>query len=315
LLRLEGNRLQSAELSMMAMRMSAPDHMAKVKDMLQSLIERLLDEKKAEASKKGFCDEELAKGQNDRDKAQRQAMAMSVELKDLEATKEELEAELKQLAKDIKEAKKEWKKADELRQKEKGENADTLKTANEGLTALNEAIQILKAFYASAQFGRVSLMQGSPVDEDTTGGALSGAYKGKEKSSRAIFDLLENIASDFKSTISKTEQDEAEAAAEFVEFDRTHQELVGGKETKTKLDKQDLKGAETDIEQTLDDLKSTMGLQADALKMIESLKPACLDAGGMNFKERTTKRDEEIAALRLAICILSGKEEAECTKK
>jgi len=313
LLRTEGEKLGSSVLSTLAMRVNAPDHFEKVKNMIQSLIERLLDEKKAEASKKGFCDEELAKAQGDRDKSQRQAMAMSVELKDLEAKKEKLEAELKQLGKDIKEAEKEHKKELDLRKKDKKANEETLEKANEGLTALNEAIQILKAFYASAQFGRVSFLQASPVDDDTSGPGFGGAYKGKEKSSRAIFDLLENIANSFKKTIADTEQDEADAQAAFVEFDRKSQELIAGKETKTKLDKQDLKSTNTNIEKTLDDLESTMGLQHDALKMIESLKPACLDAGGMNFKERSEKRDEEIAALRKAICMLNpDKKEGEC---
>jgi len=315
LLRTEGSRLASVELQSLAMRVAAPDHMAKVKNMIQSLIERLLDEKKAEASKKGFCDEELAKAQNDRDKAQREAMAMSVELKDLEANKESLEAELKQLGKDIDEAEKEWKKADTLRKKEKEENEETLKLANDGLDALNEAILILKTFYSASQYGRVELLQASPVDDDTAGGALSGAYKGSAgRKSRAIFDMLENIANNFKSTISKTEQDEAESHADFVEFDRDNKALIAGKETKTKMDKQDLKSTNTDIEKTLDDLKSTMGLQHDAIKMIESLKPSCLDAGGMNFEERTKKRDEEIAALKFAMCILDGKKEDECSK-
>jgi len=314
LLRREGSRLGSVELQSMAMRINAPDHMAKVKNMIQSLIERLLDEKKAEASKKGFCDEELAMAQNDRDKAQREAMTMSVELKDLEAKKESLEAELKQLGKDIDEAEKEWKKADGLRKKEKGENEETLKTANDGLDALNEAILTLKTFYSASQYGRVSMLQASPVDGDTSGGALSGAYKGSAgRKSRAIFDLLENIANDFKSTIKETEQAEADAAAEFVEFDRESKALIAGKETKTKMDKQDQKSTNTDIEKTLDDLKSTMGLQHDAIKMIESLKPSCLDAGGMNFKERSTKRDEEIAALNVALCVLTpGKKDGEC---
>merc|ERR1719162_135934 len=215
---------------MAAMQANAPDHMAKVKNIIQSLIERLLDEKKAEASKKGFCDEEIAMAQNDRDKEQRQAMAQSVELKDAEATKEKLEAELKQLGKDIKEAEDDLQTALDLRNKDKKENEETLKTAEDGLEALNEAIQILKAFYASSQFGRVSMLQASPVDSDTSGPGFGGAYKGSEKKSRAIFDLLETIAGDFKSTISKTEDEEADAAATFVKFDRESKGLIAGKE-------------------------------------------------------------------------------------
>lgn len=312
LLRLEGSRLGSTTLSLMAMQINGPDHFAKVKAIIQKLIERLLDEKKAEASKKGFCDTELAKAMKDRDVAQSKAVSMSAELKDLEATKEELEAELKQLKKDKEETEEALEKAEGLRKEEKLENEETLKKAQDGLDALNEAILILKAFYSQASRARV-LLQGSPVDDDTSGPGFGGAYKGKQKKSRAIFELLDTIKSDFERTISKTEQAEADSLAEFVKFDRSSREDIGAKETKTKLDKQDLKSTNNDIEKTLDDLKTTMGLQHDALKVMEDLKPSCLDSGGMNFKERSAKRDEEIAALNKAICILNpGKKEGDC---
>lgn len=311
LLRSEGTRLASPELSAVAMRITE-DHFKKVKAIIQTLIERLLDEAKAEASKKGFCDTEIAKAKEDRDNAHEREVSMSAELKELEATKEELEAEMEQLGKDIKESNEELKKATELRQTEKEENTDTLKTAHEGLAALNEAILILKAFYSSAARAS-SLLQASPVDEDTSGPGFGGSYKGQQKSSRAIFALLETIAADFSRTISKTEQAEAESAAEFVKLERTSKSNIGSKETKTKLNEQDLKSTETSIARTLDDLKTEQGLLDDALAMVESLKPACLDAGGMNYKERTAKRKEEIAALNKALCILTpGKKEGDC---
>jgi len=312
LLRLEGSRLGSAELSLAAMQINGPDHFKKVTSIIQSLIEKLLDEAKAEASKKGWCDMEIAKGETDRDHAQDEAQTLSTELKDLEATKEELEAELKQLAKDIKKAEAALVKAKDLRQEEKEDNEAILEKANAGLEALNEAILVLKSFYSSASRARV-LLQGSPVDADTAGAGFGGAYKGKQKSSRAIFTLLETIQGDFEHTISETEQAEADSHAEFVKFDRASQEDIASKETKTTLDKQDLKSTNTNIEKSLDDLETEMGLQHDALKMIASLKPACLDAGGMSFKQRTAKRNEEVAALEKAICILTpGKKEGDC---
>lgn len=310
LLRVEGSRLSSPVLSAMAMQI-AGDPFKKVKALIQGLIERLLDEEKAEASKKGFCDTELGKAQKDRDHSKQKASSMSAELSDLEATKDELEAELKELAKGIEKTEKALKEALELRNKEKKENQEILKKANDGLEALNEAILVLKSFYSKASRARV-LLQG-PVDDDTSGPGFGGAYKGKQESSEAIFALLETIAGDFQGTIDKTEQAEAKAAADFVKFDRTSKEDIGSKETKTKLDKQDLKSTNTNIEKTLDDLKTQMGLLDDSLKMIESLKSTCLDAGGMNYKERVDKRNTEIAALEKALCILDpSKKEGEC---
>jgi len=306
LLRQEGSRLGSPELSAVAMQISA-DHFQKIKAIIQSLIERLLDEEHAEASKKGFCDMEIAKAQKDREHSKGNADSLGVQLKELESTKEELEAELKQLAKDILEANVELQKALDLRKTEKVDNAETLQTAQGGLEALKEAILILRAFYNDADKRLNVLLQAAPD------AGFSGSYEGKQKSSRAIFTLLETISTDFQRTISKTEQSEAESAAAFVKFDRTSKENIGSKETKTTLDKQDLKSTNTNIEKTLDDLKTEMGLLDGAQKIIESLKPACLDAGGMSFKERTTKRNEEIAALNKAICILTpGKKEGEC---
>jgi len=305
LLRNEGNRLLSPELSAMAMRITE-DHFKEVKVMIQGLIERLLAESTAEASKKGFCDKEIATAKKDRDHAHQEVESMGAELKVAEARKEEFEAELKRLKKEIGEENTELSKALGLRQKESKVNAESLKTAQDGLSALNEAILILKSFYSQAGRARVLLQ----ISADP---GFGGAYQGKQKSSGAIFALLENIATDFQRTISKTEQSEADAAAEFVKLDRTAKENVASKETKTKLDEQDLRSTNNNIANTLDDLKTSTGLVDDALKMIESLKPACLDAGGMNFKARTAKRNEEVAALQKAMCMLTpGKKEGDC---
>jgi hypothetical protein len=302
-LRQEGTRIVSPELSALAMRLTE-DHFKEVKSMVQKLIERLLEEEAVEASKKGFCDQEIAMAQNDRDHAHQQVLSMSAELKVLEASKEELEAESKQLKKDIETGSDELKESLDLRQKEKDDNIETLKTAKEGLSALNEAILVLKSFYADASRGS-ALLQASPVDADTSGPGYAGSYQGNQAGSKTIFALLETIAADFSMTIRKTEAAEDRAAADFVKLDRAAKETIASKNTKIKLDEQDLRSTNTQIEKTLGDLKTSSGLVDDALKMIEGLRPTCLDAGGMNFKERQTKRNEEVAALRKALEILT----------
>ena len=62
--------------------------------------------------------------------------------------------------------------------------------------------------------------------------------------------LLEVIVSDFERTIKNTSAEEAKEAAEFVEFDRTSKADIGGKETKTELDEQDLETTKTTIKGT-----------------------------------------------------------------
>lgn len=157
-------------------------------------------------------------------------------------------------------------------------------------------------------------MQASPVDEDDPG-AASGAYKGSQQKANAVLGLLEVIVSDFERTIKNTSAEEAKEAAEFVEFDRTSKADIGGKETKTELDEQDLETTKTTIKEKMKDMQTNMDLVDAALKELEELKPVCIDTG-MSYEERVEKREEEIAALQKALCILdTDGVEADCQAK
>merc|ERR1719164_125301 len=152
----------------------------------------------------------------------------------------------------------------------------------------------------------------SPVADDTSGAGFKGSYKGNQESSKAILGLLETIKSDFERTIKTTEESEAKASAEFVEFDRTTKADIGGKTTKKELDEEDLETTKMTIEKKMGDLKTNMGLLDKALMELEELKPACIDSG-MTYKERVEKREEEMEALKKAMCMLDADGvESEC---
>merc|ERR1719389_834762 len=115
----------------------------------------------------------------------------------------------------------------------------TMKTAKEGLEAVNEALLVLRSFYKQA--AKAALVQASPVDEDTSGPGFEGNYKGKQGQSNAVFALLETISSDFDRTLRKTEEAENKAHREYVEFSQAAESSIAGKKTKQELDEQDLK--------------------------------------------------------------------------
>jgi len=310
LLSTEGRRLGSAVLASLAMKV-ASDPFVKVKELIQKLIERLVKESTEEATKKGFCDTELGKARQDRDFRFADVKKLNAELAGLEAKRDELEEELEALASALKLLNEQLAEAEKLRADEKAENIKTLKEAKEGLDALKEAITILKVFYKQSAKAKV-LLQASPVDEDTSGPGFEGAYKGKQAASKGIIGLLEVIKSDFERTLKTTAAAEKKAAADFVEFDRTSRADIGGKETKTTLNEQDLETTKTTIEKKMKDLQTNMDLLDDALKEIEVLKPTCIDTG-MSYADRVAKREEEIAALKKALCMLDAdKVEPEC---
>merc|ERR1719375_721242 len=264
LLASEGRRLQSAVLSSLAAR-AAADPFIKVKKLIQQLIERLLREAEAEATKKGFCDTELGKAESNRDYRWADVKRLSAELAGLEVKEDTLTSEIGELGDGMTELAEGLSTATKLREDDKVMNAETLKKAKEGLEALKEAIAILKAFYKKAAKGKVFL-EASPVDEDTSGPGFKGAYKGAQESSNAIIGLLEVIKSDFERTIKKTEAAEAQAHAEFVDFDRASKSDYSGKNMTKTLNEQDLVTTKTTIEEKMKDLKMNMDLLDGALQ-------------------------------------------------
>lgn len=309
LLSQEGKRLDSSILSTLAAKMAA-DPFVKVKKLIQELIERLIAESTSEATKKGFCDLELSKAEKNRNHRWADVKRLSAELASLEAKKDALEEELTELAKSLKELNSALAEASTLRADSKTENLQTLKDAKEGLAAVSEALLVLKVFYKSAAKAKV-LLQASPVDEDDPG-AASGAYKGKQDSAKGVIGLLEVIVSDFERTIKNTKAQEESEASEFIEFERTSKADIGGKETKTELDDQDLDTTKIKIKEKMKDMQSNMDLVDKALEELEDLKPMCIDTG-MSYEERVEKREEEIEALKKALCILdTDGVEADC---
>merc|ERR1719401_2080577 len=168
--RKQDKKINSMALMSLSARASA-DPFKKVKGLIQRLIERLLEESKAEATKKGFCDTELGKAEKDRDYRFSEAKDLSADLAKLEAKEAELTEEIDTLNREVGIEKQGLFVSTEDRKTEKEANAHTVKVSKEGYEACKEALKILKAFYKQA--AKASFVQASPVDEDTSGPGFS----------------------------------------------------------------------------------------------------------------------------------------------
>jgi len=301
-LRQESVRLGSTMLYSLHAQIKA-DPFGKIKKLIQGLIERLLTESKNEATKKGFCDEELGKSELDRKNRFADVNKIDAELSELEAKKNTLDMDIKELISNVKDLKADLKKATELRKDEKAENETTLKKAEEGSQAVGEALVILKDFYSAAAKEFVQV-DASPIDEKgKANGGFDSSYKGSQGSSKAILGLLETIKSDFERTLRKTEAAEKKAHEEFTLFDRSSKADIAGKETKTALNKQDLESTKSAIDDGMKDLKTATKMHDEALEELDKLKAACVE-GEETWEERRKAREEEIEALKAALQIL-----------
>jgi len=306
MLKKDGKSLQSPHIQLLAMKMAA-DPFAKVKTLIQKLIERLISEGTDEGSHKGWCDTELRTAETDRDFRHSDCQTLIADTEALEARKVSLEQERDQLASDISDLNDAHTDASNIRADNKEENKRVLSEANLGLDALNKAIGILKNFYHEAGKGSMSFVEKkqSPVDTDlaNAGGSHLGAYQGNQAKAGGILGMLDTIKSDFERTISETTEAEHQSDRDYVKFDRETKASIESKTVGKQHTENDLKMTIGDLEASLRDLQSNQGLLDQANQALSVLRPACVDTG-MGYEERVRRRQAEIDALKNAACTL-----------
>jgi hypothetical protein len=307
LLKASASDLKSPDLTFLAMKI-AEDPFAKVKVLIQQLIQRLLAESKNEASHKGWCDTELGKASHSRDSRHQDVVSLTAAIEELEARKAKLLTEKDELNAQILELTSSLTNATNDRADEKANNDATIKAANEGLTAIKQAITVLKDFY---KMGAKALIQASPVDEDSPGAGFDGSYQGNQAQGQGIIGMLETIQSDFERTLSETDAAETQSYRDFVAFSKETKASKAAKETGLTNCEADLVQTAADLSTRLLDLQQNQELLDTSLKALEALRPACIDTG-MSFEERTQRREAEISALKGALCTLDDSE-ADCT--
>merc|ERR1719301_518022 len=306
LLKGKGAELKSTLLTSLATRIAA-DPFAKIKKLIQELIERLLTEAANEANQKGWCDKATADAEQKRTYAADEIEGLNAKMAKLEALSAKLGEELKELNKEIKELNDARAEAEKNRKEEKAENANTVSEAKAGLDAVKMAIDILDKFYKTSAKAEVdlSLAQG-PLDDAPDAGFDNGdAYKGAGAESGGIIGMMEVIQSDFERTISETKKAEAAAEKEHLEFMTETGKSLAEKTVAVK-EKTRLKD-ETDnnFNDAEDEMSSQSKILVTSIKELIELKAACVDTG-MSYADRVAMREQEIASLKKALCILGA---------
>jgi len=198
-------------------------------------------------------------------------------------------------------------KADKERKAEKAENANTVSEAKAGLEAVKMAIDILDKFYKTSAKAKVdlSLAQG-PLDDAPDAGFDNGeAYKGAGAESGGIIGMMEVIQSDFERTISETRKAESDAQKDHLEFSTETQKSLAEK-TMANKEKTSLKDeTDTNLNDADDEMSSQSQILVTSIKELIELKAACIDTG-MSYADRVAMREQEIASLKKALCILGA---------
>eukprot|EP00397_Hematodinium_sp_SG-2012_P033153 GEMP01035378.1.p1 GENE.GEMP01035378.1~~GEMP01035378.1.p1 ORF type:complete len:269 (+),score=96.57 GEMP01035378.1:1194-2000(+) len=266
--------------------------------MINDLIVRLMQEASEEADHKGWCDTQIKTNQLTRDEKTKAVETLRAEIDQLTASiaqHVDQTAELRVQVSDLLSAKK---TAIANRQTEKAANEATIKDAQDAQTAVEQALTVLKEFYASA--GQATALVQQPA-------VFDAPYTGMAAESGGVVGMLEVIVSDFARL-------ETETAAAESQGDKQHTSLL----TDTKVDiaqktkdiehkeatkqnqEQSLMEKKTDLEGTQKELDA-------AMEYYDTLKPTCVDAG-VSYEERVARRKEEVESLQEALRILNGED-------
>jgi len=314
LLRSKASELRSKALAALA-EQASEDPFAKIKGLIQDLIEKMLKEAQDDAEHNGFCTTEMGKAEQKRGYEAENLHKIAQNIHKLEAVKGKLEVKTEKLADTVDELKNNLGNATANRQEEEQQNADALAEAEAGRDGVAKAITTLKRFYATAANKAKGLLQTNkgPADDIPDAG-FDGAYGASQGESVGIIGMLEAIQDDFEQAIRESEEAEKQQAADFTKFKRTSNVSLKQKELALTSATADLATTTAELVDAVKELKDHQALMNSAIMDLEKLRPTCVAATQQETAaERKLEREEELSALKEALCIVSnGGDASDC---
>lgn len=289
----EGKKLRSKALASIAANLTT-DPFSNIKDLIQELIKRLLNEAAAEATQKAFCDAELKRAEQEWNLRSMDVQRAQAELAELSAQKDSSKEEISEQKENIVELQRQLEDSARLRLEEKAQNMQSQQDTRAEISAVSNALDVLRTFYTQND---------KPVGKEADGDTSSGGKTKRLNEFSGIIVLLEVIKSDIEESLKVIAVRERRAAEEFAEFQRTSKVDVAAKMREIKLDNEDLHVTERQIVQKTQDVHMNAELTEGAQKEIDALKVFCLGPR-KSHEARIVQRDGEIKLLKHAMCMM-----------
>merc|ERR1719254_141800 len=222
---------QSGVLAQLASRMSAAFHarggsrdpFAKVKGLITDMISKLESEAEADATKKAYCDKELAETNAKKEDKSDEIESLTTKLEQATAKSAKLKEEVAALQNELSKLSKSQAEMDKMRGERKAMYTESKAELEKGLKGLRLALKVLKDYYA----------------KDSAHGSAEGSAGG-------IISLIEVCESDFSKELAEITSEEESAVAEYEatskdneskELDKTAAELTSDRSgVQTELD-------------------------------------------------------------------------------
>lgn len=267
------------------------------------MVQRLIAEATEEAEHKGWCDTELGTNEVTRKEKSSKVETLHAEIEGLQAKIASLTKDIAETSKAIADLNAAVATATEIRDTEKTDNELTIKEAQDGQTAVADAMEILNDFYEKAG-GATALVQKKSKIGQAPPPFAEEPYQGS-KESGGVLAMLDVIKSDFARLEKDTESSESSAQSEYDDFMNDSEVDKTAKDTDKEHFESEKQQSEMTLSEKETDVESEQAQLDAALEYYEKLKPSCVDTG-MSYEDRVARRKEEIESLKEALTILNG---------
>merc|ERR1719163_2220749 len=196
------------------------DPFAKVRDLIESMIDKLMKAAAEEAEAKAFCDTEMAKSKAKAKKLASTADMHSVRIEKAEARKAKLAQAIKILEAEVAEIDKSQEEATKLRQEEHDKFVKASADYEQSAEAVANAIATLQQYYSQGAFAQLSEAPefgGSKTDIGTT-----------------IISMLEVAESDLNTLLAEAKAEESAAVDEYEQQTEQNKVSKVSKQTEAK---------------------------------------------------------------------------------
>jgi len=270
-------------VSQMTVAMQSSDAFAKIKGLISDMIAKLEKEAGADATKKAFCDKELAESNAKKSEMNDDIEKLSTKIGQMSAKSAQLKEEVAALQSELSKLAKSQAGIDQLRQSEKATFEENQAELEKGLTGIKAALKVLSDYYAL---------------DGKAHGAGDGAGGG-------IISLLEVCEADFSKNLAQITSDEESAVAEHeavskeneIEKTTKYQDVKYKVKESKQLDK-------TSAELSAD--RSGVQAELDAVQQyLTQIEGQCI-AKAESYAARTERREAEIAGLKEALQTLES---------
>jgi len=292
----------STALTQLASRVSAvlkfggsggDDVFAKVKGLIQDMIDRLLKEAAEEATEKAFCDEEMAKTAEKKADLEADIAKLSSKIDMAAARSAKLKEEVKKLQEELAALAKLQAEMDKIRQEENAAFIQAKSDLEQGLAGVRQAISVLRDYYAEEE---TALVQQPAMPEKHVKAVGAGG---------GIVSILEVVEADFAKNLAQEEQEEADAQSEYDTTTQENKISTATKQQDAKYKTQEYVALDKSITELSSD-RDTANTELNAvLDYYAKLKDRCI-AKPEPYEERKRRREAEIAGLKQALQILEG---------